>query len=264
MSLLLNPFLFAAIDTPPSLPVTSNLLSWHAGDYSPSVVESGGRVSQWSDISGNENHLVQPTGSLQPEITTLNGINALSMGSREYNMYYSTAITFNAYTTFIVFRIDEAANSSSTANNIFYPNSVGTLGNGGLRIGGNFSAAWSNEVTTWWHFSNGPNYINGVANTSTYTSGSTYILSTKWDNSSTREIRRNNSVLSLANATSTGGYTGGSFTSTASPKNIKHLCGTDVSTPSFNGVVAETIVYNTALSSTDIDSVYSYLSGRWT
>jgi len=55
--------------------------AWHdASDTSPTnIVESSGAVSQWSDKSGNGNHLVQADGADQPTTNsvTVGGLNAL-------------------------------------------------------------------------------------------------------------------------------------------------------------------------------------------
>jgi len=246
----------------PELPITTNLLSWHAADYAPSLTSSSGRVSQWDDLSGNGNHLYQSTGSLQPSISTLGSMDALSFGSRQYCMYYSSEITFNAHTIFLAMTINEAVSSSSTPNDILYP-VASNVSEGGLRIGGNFSAAFSGEVSTWWHFSSNNFRINGYANTTTRASGFLYIMSLNWNNSSTAQFRVSNSALSLTTASSTGGYTGGGFDSANSPKNIKFIGGRGVSTPALNGIIGEIIVYNSALTSGQVDSVYSYLSERW-
>ena len=60
------------------------LVAWYDGELSP-ITSSGGSVSQWNDISGNENHAFQSLGSSQPttSATTLNGKNVIDFDGSE-------------------------------------------------------------------------------------------------------------------------------------------------------------------------------------
>jgi len=60
-----------------------NLAAWWDASYQPSVIYSGGKVSQWNDISGNGENFVQASSSHQPAYgsTTLNGLNVITFTS---------------------------------------------------------------------------------------------------------------------------------------------------------------------------------------
>lgn len=53
--------------TPAQIP---SLLAWHDASDLTTITESGGLVSQWDDKSGNNYHISQATGSLQPTLVT--------------------------------------------------------------------------------------------------------------------------------------------------------------------------------------------------
>lgn len=44
----------------------ANLIAWYDASNAASIIQSGGAVSQWSDLSGNGHHLTQATGANQP------------------------------------------------------------------------------------------------------------------------------------------------------------------------------------------------------
>ena len=54
---------------------------------SDTITSSGGAVSQWDDLSGNDNHATQGTGSDQPvtDSDVLNNLNAISFTSDYFN-----------------------------------------------------------------------------------------------------------------------------------------------------------------------------------
>lgn len=69
---------------------------WDSSDLN-SIISSGGDVSQWNDLSGNGNHLVQATGANQPKTgtRTLGGLNAIDFDGVDHFMdvTYGATIT---------------------------------------------------------------------------------------------------------------------------------------------------------------------------
>jgi hypothetical protein len=66
--------------------------AWYAADDASTITESAGAVSQWNDKSGNGNHAVQSTASLQPitGATNLNGLNVIDFTDDGLDVSYST------------------------------------------------------------------------------------------------------------------------------------------------------------------------------
>jgi len=65
-------------------PAVLQLAAWFdASDIS--TISPGATVSQWNDISGNQNHATQATASLQPSL-------AVSSGGRPFSLYFSGGI----------------------------------------------------------------------------------------------------------------------------------------------------------------------------
>lgn len=86
--------------TPFSPSQISGLVMWQRSDQ-------GAAVSQWNDLSGNGNHLVQATGAAQPVINAsnsqYNGFPSVDFASGDY--LQKTGLSYDAFTIFGVCRI---------------------------------------------------------------------------------------------------------------------------------------------------------------
>lgn len=74
----------------------SGLVAWYDASVLSSVHATLGRVSQWDDLSGNGNHLLQGTGSVQPlsGVDTINGLNVLKFDAPARNDFMvATGVT---------------------------------------------------------------------------------------------------------------------------------------------------------------------------
>lgn len=80
--------------------------AWHYN----SVVESGGLVTQWNDLSGNNNHLVQTNVARQGTKTAL-GVQP----AREYNLTTPITLDFRAHTVIAIMRPSDTTVSNSGA-----------------------------------------------------------------------------------------------------------------------------------------------------
>jgi len=58
-------------------PAAIQTAAWYDAADSDTIAETGGAVSQWNDKSGNGYNVAQGTGSAQPTIGAINGLNAL-------------------------------------------------------------------------------------------------------------------------------------------------------------------------------------------
>ena len=50
----------------PWTPVETTTVAWYDANDAPTIIQSGGKVSQWNDKSGNGNHATQTAGARQP------------------------------------------------------------------------------------------------------------------------------------------------------------------------------------------------------
>ena len=118
-----------------SVPIpTSNLLLWLDANDSSTITESSGSVSQWNDKSGNNNHLTQGSGSLQPttNIVEINGLNAIDFDGTQY-LSRSDALGLTGNPSIEVWLVLSADSNLSTVDTYFYLGE--STGAGGQRVG---------------------------------------------------------------------------------------------------------------------------------
>lgn len=87
--------------------------AWYDSSVSSSIVQDGsGNISQWDDLSGNDNHMMQSTASAQP--TYLSTSDGVDFDGTEW-MTASDSPTLD-YTTFHIYAVVEPNSSASTGN----------------------------------------------------------------------------------------------------------------------------------------------------
>ena len=210
-----------------------------AADLS-TITESGGAVSQWDDKSGNGYHAVQATGSEQPVTgtRTLNGRNVLDFDGTNDNMDIDYAGLFSVpsgnNTVIIVWKTDVSGTEQRTFS--------GFVG-GGTRWGVQYRIAGSNR-------------LNGVNNTGFSPTNHTITEDT---NAHIDFMRRSASDVETGRD--------GSSTTAANGANVTvdniRLGATLGATSSVNGVIAEALLFNRALSNTEINWIGNYLATKW-
>lgn len=220
----------------------SNLLMWFdANDLTTlykttdcsttPVTANGDAVACWKDKSGSNNHITQGTAAQQPTYKTsnasLNNMPSLTFGAAAYSMLTSPSVSVGQRTYFVVSRTNGNANGA-------YHRLV-------IQNGGNFYNLLADNTTA--------SYYNGAFfNSSTsYTGNQIHSLV---HNATTATYRVNQSqVLSattapgvLANSFSIGGYSGGN---------------------GFNGEILEVIIYDRALSNSEVYRIEGYLRAKY-
>ena len=222
---------------PTDLPVKNGLLLWlDAADDSTFSYSSGTVVSQWRDKSGLNNHTNQSNVAYQPQRNTFTN----SRKTTVFNSSYLTTQTniLKAYTSYT--KIAVVKQTSNAVGNII-----------GKSTGAN---------TTFWY--NGSNNIRLYHNSSTILTSSVATTLNTW------------SILSglfdsnLLNANIyVNGSSGGSATS---PTVTQITTDSDVEIGGFNGAgnyfageISEILIYNRALSLTELKQVHTYLGQKW-
>ena len=116
--MLLNPYRYASQQLWTPAQITT--LGWYDASDEDTITESSGFVSQIDDLSGNDEHLVQTTGSLQPEtgVRTQNSLNVLDFTNLNYLQKTSFPLPSSGDVTFLmVAEID--GNINQTASSIY-------------------------------------------------------------------------------------------------------------------------------------------------
>ena len=220
---------FSPIDIP-------GLTLWLDASDTSTITESGGAVSQWDDKSGNGYDVTQGTAALQPTtgVTTLNSLNILDFAS---DRMASTAGGFDGDHTII----------TVTTNATTGPSHILSWG---LQSTNNRRA----------HFI----WDGGSAPTTLWYSG--FGAASNWD---TTVVPTTNIFVStvsgqtlntFVDGVSTGGKTLALNSISPSPFYVGESPN---GTETLTGSIAEILVFNAALSTSDRQEVEQYLSSKW-
>lgn len=222
-------------------PDIRGLSLWLDANDAATITHAAGAVSRWNDKSGNAYHATQGTGTNQPitNTRTINSKNVLDFdGSNDYMLLPSGLYSIPASdnTLFAVAATDNIA----TVNQHIFSGANGGAGRHRMLI----NASTTNNV-------NYSNSATGVAATKTITTDT------------------NPHIVLGHCATTTGSlyYDGGTAT-TATTSNVT-LTAIRIGsfaggvTSLLNGIIAEVIIYNSALSTTDLNRVGNYLKSKW-
>ena len=205
----------------------AGLVAWFDPSDTATITESGGLVSQMNDKSGNTRHLLQATGTKQPGtgVRTLNGLNVLDYDGGDNLAIASTTGVSSPYTCFVVASPDGAGNWNQFV--------------GGL-------SSW--EMV----FHSGPSVFSFGVGTWTglpsITATNPYICELQVNGASTTFCVNDGSRATTSSTTALGRISHGSYGGADD-----HL----------NGYVAESIFYDSALSSGDLTTVRDYLNTKW-
>lgn len=227
-------------------PLSLSPTLWLDASDTATITAAANRVSAWADKSGNGNNASQSTAGLKPttNTTTMNGRNVLDFSS---NLIVTSSFTINAANTvFVVFSssssaaqiiVEHGPNWNSNSGQLHYINSATQYAAGYNRgaaapLGGNAATLTTRS--------------SGAHQLSFVTDG-TYANMAAWADG--------------AALTKSSIYTNTVTTAAAAALNIGDRSGGAVAP--LAGSLAEVIVYNSALSTTDRQAVEGYLKTKW-
>lgn len=212
--------------TPSTLPVTSGLQLWCRADKGI-VLANGAKISQWSDQSGNSNHLVQATDSARPTFlpSSANMGNGASLQFSGAQKLTCAGLTPTQPNTIIVL-----AKFSALVGN------PGVIDDASTRQLGYVASSGPS-----WTMDNGATLTGGTADTNTHVlcfvfNGAASALYVDWND--------------VANASGSAGAAGGSG---------GFILGTQ-STGFMTGEIAEVIAYNRALTQNELGQLAAYFA----
>ena len=223
----------------------SGLLMWFDADDATTI--TGSPVSQWADKSGNNNHLVQATAGQRPATGSIvNTHNCLSFSSASSNWMYATGVSGTPNTVIAIFK----------SADVTFPNFSAFIGS---------RASSSDKVANSAHDS-------GIFATSGQTKVHTVASATG--------VRIDGiggaSATDFSNYLVSVGFSGGIdsvahmvvYTDDHSAPGVSnYVVGADpfsaVGSRHFNGNICELLVYNRALTQTEIGFIEIYLVVKW-
>jgi len=232
------------------LPVKDGLLLWlDASDDSTFSYSSGTEISQWRDKSGNNFHANQSTTANQPSRSTaVNSRKSVNFTSTNGDyLRVNSGMVFTNSVTAIVF-IKPGTQNSAYANILDQDHSMDSY-NGWVIQRNNTASQWlvwlANGANTTWLNTNAISYADNTAQIVTLRKGSsTLTLSSNGTSSgdvavADQQIRQSNYV----------GLNIGYWRAGAGRY--------------YNGEMCEIVVYNRALSLTELKQVHTYLGQKW-
>jgi Putative Ig domain len=209
--------------------VTPNLWAYYDASSSSNYILTSGAVSQWSDLSGNGRHLTQSTSSRRPtvKVAEKNGLNVIYFDGGAKGLVTSSLTLNNPITIFVVVKMYSLASYTTIYDGV-NNNEANLAGNSGNNIQlytQGFVGGISSSTNTWYRLTHSMNM------------GSSY-------------DRRNDTVT---NTWSDGTVTMGGL----------RIGEGDGGGENGNMDIAEVIVYDRALNTSEVNNINSYLSTKW-
>jgi hypothetical protein len=241
MGLVVDSYRFAAAGFQPTDIAGCTL--WLDASDTATITDSGGAVSQWDDLSGSGFDVKQSTGGNKPTTgtTTQNGLNTISVDGDDF-MLSDSDFPLTGAAAHTAIYVAKTTSSSSWAW-------VFSWGNGTTRTqrahGRTFGSTELRLAVI------GDDYTTGTnLGTTAYN-----VASIRYDGSTTANAWLNGS------ATSTASKTFGAALNTGATK--FNLARSAPYSQPWTGQVAEIIIYDTALGTTDREAVEDYLADKW-
>ncbi len=221
------------------------LALWLDAADANSITQSANAVSQWNDKSGKSNHVTQTTGLAQP-IYTPNGQNSkstIAFGASQYMIMpsglYSTPAAANT-----IFSVSKRnTESAALAFILNFSNGAGSLQN---------YLSYDNATGNIDYCNNSSSTFIAQVQAAGFININYQIITATFDGANTQTITSNNAAT-FSNASA----------SVATTIDRAWIGGKTSSAFFLNGGIAELIIYNRLLSSTEITKVKRYLANKW-
>lgn len=222
-------------------PVMLNTAAWYDAADVGTITEVGGAVSQWSDKSGNGNHAVQGTASLQPTtgIENIGGLNSLGFNATEDELSYNSATSLltQGSNVHVFFVGDVPATGASFADVIQH-------------AGGGQGFVISRRQTfdaMYLRVDSDTTFNSAIYSSAGFFDGVPHIFYANVLSDNTRAIWKDGVVDTM------GGWTGNTFATSATMEGIGE-CSDEM---------GEMIIINGSLTDADRQKIEGYLAHKW-
>lgn len=228
-------------------PVTDGLKFWvDASDVSSVTTNAGGKVSQWNDLSGTDNHVAQTVDAQKPVYnpTGLDGKPSLSFNSTNVLFKAGSLLCYSNHTAFLV------AKATSVNENDM-------LGSGGTGAGDILVMHYDNKVS-------GNNFLRGhywgasgaaTKDSAIKTAVSTPLAYAQRMNGTALELYRNGALDASQPYSSFSANKKGIVLGYRTTAGSNGKC--------FAGEMSEVLIYERALSDAERAQVEAYLIEKW-
>lgn len=239
---------------PGGLPYKTNLVAWFDASLTNTITSSSGAISQWNDLSGNNNHVTAPVGERPTTgAATLNGHNVISFGASQALKRSPVQICSPAFTVICVAKFPDLTSRLQLFGLIDSSSSPGYLfleSNTWQTVGQRFGlytpdSSWDSNISTstsWSLFTVSSAAVNGTSIVGT----TTYRINQVAGTLTGRSINYSNWV----NIANRSGFSIGA----ASPQVAGGFSG---------GMIAEIAFYSEALTAGNISLVENHLKNKW-
>jgi hypothetical protein len=238
------PFSFWGANYSPISPTSATCVAWWDPTNNASITLSSGKASQWNDLTGNGNNLIQATSTKQftPTAAAINGKQAMLCNQSLNNMHGSGALSTGQLTSFSMWAVVYAS-SLAQYNGII--GSDGVTGNMFLEIGGG-----ANQLDVW---------IAGVGavgstGSATITTSTLYWVAMTYS-SGTLTVYINN--VQKGTGTPSSRTLGNNYGVGGDPLNSNNFNG-------WSGYLGDCAIYNGVLSTADLTNLYNkFIVPKW-
>lgn len=238
------PFSFWGSNYSPISPTSATCVAWWDPTNNSSITLSSGKASQWNDLSGNGNTLIQTTSTKQftPTAAAINGKQAMLCNQSLNNMHGSGALSTGQLTSFSMWAVVYGT-SLAQYNGIIGSN--GVTGNLLLEIGPS-----ANQLDTWIYG------VGSVAPTgaATITTNTLYWVAMTYS-SGALAVYINN--VQKSTSTTASRTLGNNYGVGGDPLNLSNFYG-------WVGYLGDCAIYNGVLSTTDLTNLYNkFIVPKW-
>jgi len=230
----------------PVLPVTSGLTAWFSADYG--VIQNSGTqvVNTWQDRSSNSNDVTQTTSGMQPTLVTDPGTGRSAINFNG-SQIFTNSNSFSSVNDVTIFTVVSTSGQPSTTEGQLV---MGTLGAGAKAR----ALSYNNSGEQLLNLGGGPTFGSTVSVT-----GGTVSL----------PVELNINAVTYSSSTGTAnfyinGIANGTGTASAGEVTTGLKIGSNGYNDNWNGNIAEMVIYNRVLSSTELQQVESYLAVKYT
>lgn len=212
------------------------------------ITLNGSAVSQINDLSGNNNHWVQSTAANQPLFTSLiDGAKVMTFDGINDNMLSALSFPKGNYSIFVVFKSTDTRGSFISRDDSGFGD-IDTLFGLGLQ---NLFPATDGHVTFERHTSS-PNRFTGASSVIAYNDNATHFAGVVVDGFDA-DLYTDDVVVNTA----------GDISQCFKGLQIRLGIGFNAVSNPYSGDIAETIIYDRAISDTEVGFIKEYMMRMW-